>query len=114
MRNGAKNSDDRDLKINRFGVGERVFPTSVAVDCLLSFPTPDRRLRYQVELTMMVLSHLESHSCLLYNYMANMVAYHNPQTETVYLKGPPASLLPCLITEDKPFVKMEGWYYNSR
>lgn len=110
---GRRNSDDRDLKIHRFGVGERVFPASVAVDCFLSFPTPDRRLRYRVELTMMVLSHLESHGCLLYNYMANMFPYHNPYTETVYLKGPPGSL-PCLITEDKPFVKMEGWYYNSR
>ena len=28
---GRKNSDDRDLKIHRFGVGERVFPTSVAI-----------------------------------------------------------------------------------
>ena len=29
------------------------------------------------------------------------------KTETVYLKGPPAGLLPCLITEYKPFVKMK-------
>ena len=71
---GRKNSDDRDLKIHRFGVGERVFPASVAIAYFL----PQRRLSYQVELTMMVLSHLESHGCLLYNYVANMVAYHNP------------------------------------